>query len=215
MKSPAATTNEVVDYVQARLEWRGFTKKGHFLLRERPGGICDSLAFPHVVPEKNGPVAISVNLGIGVVRLHSLLPESPHAVFGQNIGYALPRKSWTDWLFERGPFSEVSAQDLYEAIVEVGLPFLEAFASSESIIDGCLRYGVRFQNDLHIPAIRLLAGQKDLAVSEIRASLSKIEGKQEAYAIQRAAHLHRLLAYADQEPNQTPEPTGPSGRGSP
>jgi hypothetical protein len=161
MKSPAAVRKEATIYILDRLESRGFFRNGIFLLRGRAAGIHDCISFPSVVHEKNGPIALSANIGLYVEPLHRSLGEDVGATFCTNIGYVSPQGSWTEWLFDRDSFSGYEAQQLLASLVTHGLPFMESFVNYDDVISGCERFGFAHLNTVRLPILRALAASKE------------------------------------------------------
>ena len=202
MLSPKEIRKQLKSVVAAQLQPKGFAWRQSLLLRERSPEVHDWIALPHVVPDKNGPVYFSANIGIYVPQLHHLLQEIGYEVcpqmapvFSTNIGYLTPDKHFTEWPFLRNEFSSDSAQQLCHRIIQFGLPFQERFTDLNSIYAGCQKYGFGAYNRVHLPVLKFLMGRSDEALSAAEQALQEHSGMDDAYAKHLTQALEKFLEY--------------------
>jgi hypothetical protein len=198
--TPAHVRKEVVAALLVKLSPLGFSNRGEFLHRQRVPFVTDWLAVAAVGDRGQGPINVTVNVGVHCIPLHRLLSELSSekydanvATFAINLGYLRPSPGYAEWLFDRRRASDEGKAALVSEVAELGLPFLEGFDGDESVRRGCKAYGMAEYNRLRLPALDFLAGNLGEARDSLVRECAALADRADAAAEYFRGSAERLL----------------------
>jgi hypothetical protein len=185
----ARAMKEIVRELHPLLKKRGFRKQRHTFNRECEPGLIQVVNFQMGPYEVGDPVEIpglrenlygkfAVNLGVFIEELHDHFSHTPRPRFvaeyyceiRRRLGEMMPGPGEYWWSLDHAP--AVVADDVRQALVEYGLPFLDDLISRDLVLRAWYRTGnsVGFspRGDLAIALLHWERGERDVAASVVR-----------------------------------------------
>ncbi len=154
MQTPAEVRNRIHRLLEPLLAARGFRYEPGLrrFARRRPSGLTEHVWLLTDVPDPDGPVRSTANLGIR----GPAASEDREGVdlLIRNVGYLMPARRWREWDFACERFDVGQMQEFAAAVLDRGLPWLESFDD----LDVAAAEPARVAHLAH-PARRLSAGK--------------------------------------------------------
>jgi uncharacterized protein DUF4304 len=189
----ARAMKEVVRELHPLLKERAFRKQRHTFNRECEPGVIQVINFQMGPYEVGDPVEIpglrenlygkfAVNLGVFIEELHDHFSHTPRPTFVAEY-YCEIRRRLGEMMLGTGEYwwsldhdTAAVADDVRQALVEYGFPFLDRLVSRDLIIRAWYRTGnsVGFppRGDLAIALLHWHRGEKDVAAAAVRRYLA-------------------------------------------
>ena len=113
-------------------------------------------------------------------KFHSYIPPT----ISTHIGYLMPQKSYTPWLFTENTDHTTTVQEMVIAIIKFSKPFMEANATLDAICEAMSssRYGILDYNIYHIPVAYFLLGEASLTEKFLHDQLKEIGDRDDVSA---------------------------------
>jgi hypothetical protein len=186
--------SEVTEIATRVLGDSGLRKRRQVFTRHLSEDVLGWVGLNSAVHRGDGKLEINPVIGVRHQPLEALVaqligmkyhPYVPPTV-STPIGYLMPGKKYTAWLFESGVNHVSEVEKMAEAINRYGFPFMQANTTLQALIDTMLHSGFGYPHQLayRIPTAYLLVGEKTLAEQYVDDQLKELSDRKDLAAQQ-------------------------------
>jgi hypothetical protein len=133
-------------------------------------------------------VGISATVGVRHEKIESVIKRlsdwgRPAPTISTNLGYLMPARAYTEWIFEPSPFDFMTeAEKVAKGIGLYGLPFMKANSSLDTIVSDLegLLFTYKESVVYRLPAAYLVAGESELAIAYVQRHQESLRDRPEA-----------------------------------
>ncbi len=122
------------------------------------------ITLPVDIVDNESPIFVTANVGIHCPSLAPLVEQLSRgryipsaARLTRNIGDLMPsRRRWHGWEFSLDADPQPLAIALADAIIDIGIAWIEQFNRLEAVYDGFVRFGPKEGSHLRLAALQML-----------------------------------------------------------